>query len=669
MRHSITLALALVITLIAAAAAADTSGFADRRDRIGPHDIRRVVVDNTGTTVGASVVHHGSRWKGAVRLAFDTVGGTRPEYVAVVPHGHPGEATYRRADGRPWRCASRTVRSRWVKATTSLRAARSCLGGASRLRVQVRATSPHRSADVKVTGKVLQQSRPNVVMIMVDDMRADDLRYMPWTRRLIGREGVNFRNSFAPYPLCCPARASVLTGQYTHNHRVFHVNKPWGFTSFNDTSTVATWLRRAGYATEYLGKYLNGYGRMPEPGADSGKSLHYVPPGWSMWRASIDGGMGSRPKAGKTYEYYDTTLSRNGLGFTNYAGRYQTHVYGELSEQIIDTRAASDKPFFLYASYTAPHNGGPVEPDDPKFVRRDDGARTWFGTPARPDGVKGMFDSVIAAAPGASWADPDFSDKPDYLRSLPPLNDAERIAVRDKTRQRAEALHEVDLQVRRTIEALKRSGELEETMVLFTSDNGYFLGEQRLRQGKIFPHDASLRVPLLVRGPGIPKNEDRFDPFLSIDYAPTLAQLAGVRPATPVDGVSMLRVARHGDRGWKRAVLTETGPGSVVRDADESGAPLDIDDPGQADIRWAIGIRSDRYLYIDLASGEEELYDMAVDPRQYDNLVDDDSYAAVLEKLRAELHRMRACDADACSAPMTSELRTAPGASILGPAG
>jgi N-acetylglucosamine-6-sulfatase len=665
MRHSITLALALVITLIAAGAAADTDDFRDRRDRIGPHDIVRVVVDNTGEDVGASVVHRDGRWRGTVRLALDVAGGARPEYVALIPHGDPAAATFRRGDGKVWRCASRTVRARWVKPTTSLRVARGCLAGASHLRVGVRVTSPGRDRDVAVTGKVLQQSRPNIVMIMVDDMRADDIRYMPWTRRLIGRRGVDFRNSFAPYPLCCPARASVLTGQYTHNHRVFDVKRPYGFTSFDDSSTLATWLRRAGYSTAYLGKYLNGYGRMPKPGTERGKSLRYVPPGWMTWRASLDGGLGDRPDAGNTYDYYDTTLSRDGRGFDNYEGRYQTHVYGELSEQIIRTRAASDKPFFFYASYTAPHNGRPIEPGDPRFETRDDGARSWFATPARPPSVRGMFDGVIDAAPGAYWDDPDFSDKPEYLAALPPINDAERVAMLEKTRQRAESLHVVDLQVKRTIDALRRSGELEETMVLFTSDNGYFLGEQRIRQGKIFPHEASLRVPLLVRGPGIPAGQDRFDPFTSIDFAPTLAQLAGVRPGVDVDGVSMLRVARRGDRGWKRAVLTETGPGSVIRAADESGIPLEVDDPGPRDIRWAIGIRTDRYLYVDLASGEEELYDMAVDPHQYVNLVDDESSAPVLARLRAELHRMRACDADVCSARMAPSLRTAPGQSIL----
>ena len=514
----------------------------------------------------------------------------------------------------------------------------------------------------------VQGSRPNVVMIIVDDMRKDDLRFMPRTRQLIGGKGVTFANSLSPYPLCCPARASYLLGQYTHNHRVFSVRHPYAFPALKDRSTLATWLTAAGYSTALVGKYMNGYGNMPEPGKTSGKSLYYVPPGWTTWRASFESGIPrDHPDHGGTYQYFNTTLSRNGKGFANFRGQYQSVVYGDLSARIIRTRAASAKPFFLYASYTAPHNGGPQERDDLKYVRDRDGNLVTFGSPARPAHVKGMFDRQITAAPGAEWRDPDPTDKPDYLRSLSHTNAAERAAMLELTRQRAEALYVVDRQVKRTIDALAASGELDETLVIFTSDNGYFLGEQRIRQGKILPHGPSIRTPLLMRGPGIPAGETRYDPFLSIDFAPTIADIAGATPRVPVDGVSMLDVMRHGDVGWKRAVLTETGPRGVVRDTDESGQPLDVEDPGEPDIRWAIGIRTDRYLYVDLASKEEELYDMATDPNQYHNLVDVPKHAGLLASMRRELARMRSCDAAACSVDLPAELATAPGQSIVKP--
>ncbi|CAA9353429.1 MAG: hypothetical protein AVDCRST_MAG34-1913 [uncultured Nocardioidaceae bacterium] len=501
------------------------------------------------------------------------------------------------------------------------------------------------------------ESRPNVVVILLDDMRADDLAFMPLSRRLLADEGAQFVNSFSPYPLCCPARASLLTGVYTHNHRVFDVGPPYGFSSFDDRSTFATWLEDAGYDTTLIGKYLNGYGPTPVRGSTTGSSFSYVPPGWTTWRASIDGGMpADDPEAGGTYRYFDTTLSENGSGFTNYRGSYQTTVYGTLSEEVIRRNAAAGRPFVLYASYTAPHHGGPVEPDDPQTVVNGAGQRTNFATPARPARIRGKFDSRITASPGASWNDPDFTDKPSHLRSRPPLSQEELLASRAVARQRAESLFLVDKQVKRTVDVLRETGTLRNTLVVLTSDNGYFLGEQRIRQGKTFPHEPALRVPLLMRGPGIPAGVRRTDPFTSIDLAPTIADLAGVTPSSPVDGVSMLGVARYGDRGWTRAVLTETGPlFGVVRETGESGRPREPGEP--ADLRYAIGIRTQRWLYVDYATGEEELYNLVRDPQQYRNVVAAARHADTVELLRRELQRMRACDGLQCRMPMAAALQ------------
>jgi arylsulfatase A-like enzyme len=500
--------------------------------------------------------------------------------------------------------------------------------------------------------------RPNIVMIVVDDMRDDELQYMPRTRRLLGGRGVRFLNSFAPYPLCCPARASYFTGQYTHNHAVYSTEKPYAFPALKDGSTLATWLQDAGYATVMLGKYMNGYGFMPEPGKKNGNSRRYVPPGWTNWRASFEHGFRRNGRFfGGTYNYTNTTLSRDGQGYENYRGRYQTDVFGELSDRIIARRSPARKPFFLYASYAAPHHGGPREPDDPGIVRNVRGERQRFVDPARPDWVRGRYDRVIKAAPGAYWRDPDPSDKPEYLRPLLRLTRAEKKAMRESARQRAEALYVVDKAVGRTVRALKDSGELDDTLLIFTSDNGYFLGEQGIRQGKTLPYEPSLRTPLLMRGPGIPAGERRRDPFLSIDFAPTIADLAGATPGIPVDGVSMLPVARRGDKGWSRAVLTETGSRGVIRETDEAGQALTADDPGERDTRWAIGIRTPRYLYVSLATDEEELYDINRDPEQYVNLVADPGHAEVLERLRGELARMRACDGDQCRSAMSRRLQ------------
>jgi arylsulfatase A-like enzyme len=638
----------------------------DSLDDSRAHHIRSLVVDNTGGEVGAAVRHSGTRWSGTVELKFDVTGGPRAEYVAVIPRG--GHVTeFRTGEGTVWECPDRVAESVTGSRNSKLVAPRKCLAGASTLTVRAVAKAAGEARiDTAVSRIVAQQSRPNIVMVMLDDMRADDLAYMPLTQRLIGDQGVTFANSLAPYPLCCPARASVLTGQYAHNHRVWSHLSPWGFTSFDDDSTLATWLQDAGYATTYIGKYLNGYGNQPEPGQETGKSTTYVPPGWTDWRASMDGLASDHPQDGGTYRYLDTTLNDNGVEFDNYAGQYQSRVYGQLSKEVVTTRAASDQPFFFYLSFTAPHHGGPTDPDDPAPVTNNTGSEQDFPTPYIPEAVRGSLDDVVHQAPGADWyraLAPQ--DKPEYLRGIPPMNDAEKAAMLEVTRQRAESISVVDQEVARMIRALDRTGELEETLIMLTSDNGYFLGEQGIRAGKTLPHEPSIHTPLVMRGPGIPAGETRYDPFLSIDFAPTIAELARVQPEHPVDGVSMLSVARHGDRGWTRAVLTETGKRNIVRATDEAGEPLTTDDPGAADIRYAIGVRSDRYLYIHLATGEEELYDMAVDPDQYDNLANQGAYARIRDLMREQLRVIRACDAAQCRAQLPPELASAPGESIL----
>jgi arylsulfatase A-like enzyme len=274
--------------------------------------------------------------------------------------------------------------------------------------------------------------------------------------------------------------------------------------------------------------------------------------------------------------------------------------------------------------------------------------------------VRGRFNGVVRRAPGADWKPSLATDKPEYLRGRAPLNAAERRALRSVTRQRAEALAIVDRQVGRTVRALADTGELGRTLVVFTSDNGYFLGEQGIRQGKVLPHDPSLRVPLLMRGPGIPAGGIRRDPFLSIDFAPTIAGATGTPWGHEVDGVNMLGVARNADQGWKRAVLTATGPRRTRRETDMSGEPLSAENPGVRDRRWAIGIRTNRYLYVDLATGEEELYDMHQDPEQYRNLADRAAYEDVRDMLREQLRRVRACDGAVCHTPLPPELQTTP---------
>lgn len=499
------------------------------------------------------------------------------------------------------------------------------------LAAPVASTSP---APVIGTAHGAAAERPNIVMLMVDDMRTDELRFMPRTRRLVGQAGATFRNGLVPNAMCCPSRASTLTGLHSHNHGVWSHREPWGFHAFDDRSTLPVWLQDAGYTTAYLGKYLNGYGKQPPPGAETGRSTQYVPPGWDSWRASIDGGLpADHPDRGNTYDYFDTTLNNDGDGYLGHQGRYQTNVYAELASEEISRLAAAAEPFFSYVSFTAPHFGDPVESDDPGPVRQSSGDTfSWVrtATPARPRRVRGTFDDMIRRAPGKAWEAGRPTGHVGAPSDLPPISRAEWRRVRELARQRAESLTVVDEAIGRILGTLEATGELDDTVVVFTSDNGYFLGEFRVRQGKTYPYGPSGRVPLLVRGPGVPAGVSRSDPYLSIDHAPTLAQAAGVPMPYEPDGRSLWDVARSGDRGWSSAVLTEAAPKR----------------PGEPNA--VLGVRTGDFLYTAWRGGAEELFDLRVDRAERHNVVDDASYAEDLTRLRGLLAGLRDCRGTTC---------------------
>ncbi|WP_028658661.1 sulfatase family protein [Nocardioides insulae] len=679
-------------------ASAVTRTFQDEKRR-APHDIRRVVVDNTGPRIGVTVWHRARGWKGKVTIALDTRRGPGVDRISSIRHGYrAARVSFENPGGKGWRCSStRSLRSSGKRLFTRLTVPRRCADGADRLRVAVSVDPRRGKTDRRRTGQVPRvqpspprppktpdptpappkQTKPNVLMFIVDDARADDLSAMPHTRRWLGAGGTTWTNAMAPYPLCCPARASIFSGQYSHNHDVYSHQPPYGFHAFDDRSTLATWLKGAGYETMLLGKYLNGYGGQPPPRASGGYSHTYVPPGWNDWRGAFEG----VPGQGGLHRYYDTSLTQNrGRGIQSLSGTYQTDAYADIMAGYVTNQERYTKPYFSYVSFTAPHAGTPrqAKVDPPEQVTRDDGRVINFVTPPSPQRHWNRFQG--ARPPGLTWTDPDLSDQPEDLQN-PPLNDAEMSAIGQVHRKRLQALAAVDEGIDKVMTALRRSGELAHTYVIFTSDNGYFLGEQGIRQGKLIPYESALKVPLLIRGPGIPAGQVRTDPFLSIDFAPTILQMAGASIPAKVDGVGQLTTARSGDRGWTRPVLVNTGPSDVVRNSDESGAPLDTEDPGAQDQRYLIGVRTPRYLYTNRANGFEEFFDLHSDPRQYDNLVDNigdplstkaelsvrgtrapgdpsaAEYQEILESLRSQMARVRACAGTGCRVSLPAELR------------
>jgi arylsulfatase A-like enzyme len=519
--------------------------------------------------------------------------------------------------------------------------------------VDVSRELPTAASDAPVAAAVRAAPRPNVVVVMADDMRVDELRFAPHVRRLVGRRGLTFANSFSPYPLCCPARASFLTGQYTHNHRVWSHERPWGYRAFDDSRTLATSLRRAGYRTGFIGKYLNGYG--PQRSKVSGEpSWRYVPRGWTDWRASFED-PGVRGIHGGTYNYFDSPYNVNGRVQNGYRGRYQSTVIGDFSVGMARRFADARKPFFMYVNYVAPHFGGPSEPDDPRGLVDRNGRPWTANTPARPDWVKGRFDGVIRRAAGlprgGGPAEAGMRDKPPRLRRLPEPTARERAAMRELTRQRAEAIFVLDREVARLVATLKRTGEWRRTVFVFTSDNGYFLGEHRRRQGKTLGYEPSLRVPLLVTGPGMRGDDEhghtRNDPITTVDLAATVLDLAGATAPRPLDGASKVEVLRVGDRGWTVPVLHE-----AIRTGGRRGGGFD-------DVRSSIGIRTARYSML-LHRFGAELYDLEADALQNESRWRSEDYRAVRRQLRRVWEQVKDCAGASCRTPLPEGLAAGP---------
>ena len=489
--------------------------------------------------------------------------------------------------------------------------------------------------------------RPNIVVVMADDMRADDLRFMPHVRRLVAARGLSYENTFSPYPLCCPARASFLTGQYAHNHRVLGNAAPYGFGGFDDSATVATSLQEAGYRTAFVGKYLNDYGLVPSR-VTGEASATFVPAGWSDWHGLLQV---PYPVGAGTYHYFHPVLNENGT-VRSYEGEYQTTLLGRIVRDVV-VESAGEQPFFVYLSTLAPHDGLPHEPDDVDVVRRDNGTEAWFPTAARPAWVRGRADALVARSPGLpphGQPEDDVSDKPRSVQ-MPPLNEAEIEAEARVTRQRAESLFVLDLEVARLVDTLRATGELDDTVLMFTSDNGYFLGEHRKRLGKTLPYEPALRVPLLVAGPGVPSGR-RFDPVITPDLSATIVDLAGARAPHPADGTSLRWNIRNGDRGWTAPVVTE----AIADRASAGGTPAAVA-RGFADARTTIGLRTARYKLVRWASGAVELYDLERDPNELTNVVRDPAYGSVRDRLTRLWWRYRDCAGAACTRELPARFR------------
>jgi N-acetylglucosamine-6-sulfatase len=406
--------------------------------------------------------------------------------------------------------------------------------------------------------------RPNIVLILADDLDLDTAALLPRLPVVMGQAGTSFSRAYATTALCAPSRASILTGQYAHNHRLVYNEPPdGGFPSFrNDASTIATWLKAGGYRTALIGKYLNGYAR--------GAPESYIPPGWDEWFGHL-----SDTEAGRYYDYW---MNDNGAVY-RYGERpqdYSTDVYTQRALQVIQKTAGQSQPFFLYLAPEAPH--APAYP---------------------PERYAGEFPRE-GCARVPSFNEDDVRDKPAWVQNIPSLSAADIKQGDSLQRNRLRSMRAVEDMVDQVLAALAAAGKLDNTYVFFMSDNGLLMGEHRAMGRKNNHYEESIHVPLMVRGPGVPAGRTLSHPVLNIDLAPTFAELAHIPIPASVDGRSLaplLRTDAPGLDQWRTDFLVEHFSSGVTS-----------------------AVRTPDVLYGELESNELEFYDMRKDPFQLENL-------------------------------------------------
>ncbi|MGZ4704671.1 MAG: sulfatase family protein [Acidimicrobiales bacterium] len=499
-------------------------------------------------------------------------------------------------------------------------------------------------------GSAASGARPNVLFVLTDDMRLDDLQHLPQIRQLIGAEGMTFDDQFDNVTLCCPARTSILRGQYAHNTGVLtNGGTNGGFETAYATgveqSTLATSMHDAGYTTGLFGKYLNGYPNTASP--------DYVPPGWDTWSSS---------SKGNAYGEFNYTLNQNGqqVDYGSAPEDYGTDVYSRQTTDFIDQAHSAGKPFFAYLAVYAPHQPATPAPQD---------AQAFPGLQAPRDG---------------SYDEADVTDKPQFIQQLPPLGPQVQRRVDALARRRAQSLQAVDRDVAGIVDHLRQTGELDRTDIVFTSDNGFHLGQHRMPAGKQTAYETDIHLPLLVRGPGIAAGGHVQAITGDVDLAPTIADLGGARLTDSPDGRS-LEPFLHGrppdPAEWRQAFLLEhwnvstapqdrSGSGQLEPDdLDQGGAASDAGGATSSTTSTTIrvgaavsnipefqGLRVAGYTYVEYATGEKELYDLTRDPDELVNLASS-ADRTLLAALHQRLEDLRSCRSDGCrsaeSAPLT----------------
>lgn len=517
-------------------------------------------------------------------------------------------------------------------------------------------TQPAHAATSNAAAKPNAAARPNIVFILADDLDLTtyDPAKFPVLRDMMATQGVTFSHFVVNDSLCCPSRASILRGQYVHNHGVEENGPPiGGFERFHalgdEKSTVGTWLHSAGYRTALLGKYLNNYPKTA--------SARYVPPGWDQWAS---------PSGGNPYSEYNYQLNENGtlVKYGRQPADYLVDVLAKKSVDFINT-TAGNQPFFMYVAPYVPHQ--PATPA-PRYTAAFPNARA----PHPP-----------------SLNQTELRAEPNWLRERPKLSPTIVAYIDDLYRRRLQDMLGVEDLLRDVVTALQAKGQLDNTYIFLGSDNGFHLGQHRLPPGKETAFDEDIRVPLWVRGPGVPQGKTVGQFAMNVDLAPTFAAIAGAKVPSFVDGRSLVPLLgtrsppkvwrqdvflehyRFASRGRARTSTTTTEPVSRFRnnspeapddpDQDEGYNRAGITDAAQDAAAARINqvnpygvsvpeyqaVRTSRYLYVEYTGGDRQLYDLARDPNEMHNVAGN-AKASLLRELSSRLHALASCRAAGC---------------------
>jgi N-acetylglucosamine-6-sulfatase len=473
--------------------------------------------------------------------------------------------------------------------------------------------------------------RPNIVVVTTDDQTLASMSAttMPSVAGLSQIGATEFTDAVVTTPVCCPSRASLLTGQYAHNHGVL-ANTPGYGDLRGKANTLPVWLRRAGYATAHVGKYLNRY-------VSSVDERGEVAPGWDEWHTVLD-------PARKYVRYYGYRLAVNGE--VERIGKrprdYITRVINRRAARMVRKRVPRRKPLYLQVDHRAPHTEAGV----------DSGGTCGGLVPPDPRDALAFSGTPLPRPP--SFDEEDVSDKPTFVRSLPRMSATTTSTVELRYRCALASLLSVDRGVARIVDELRDAGELANTAIVFTSDNGFFFGEHRIPEQKTRPYEEALRVPLLIRVPeralGGAAVDEVAEPVANIDLAPTILDLAGATPCRRqsrcrvMDGRSLTGLIR-GDGAWpaERGILLEFDAGERAR---------------RAKVCRYQGVRAGGHTYVshsavaDPVTGlcgptaEVEHYDLGADPFQLENLHPAEpgsAQAAAEAELEQRLESLRGC--------------------------